>query len=546
MKRQAKGSALACSQGIVLGHVQKLSSYGVLVPERHLDIGQGQHEIARFSLAIQQASAVLQHEYEHIREYPDVAMVLKTHLMLIADQDFQQAVISRIRDELINAEWALQKQIRKLCRTFEAFDDVYLREKGRDIEQVGSRIMRCISGSESGEEVLIESGTILLTDDISPSEVIRLWRMGLAGLLSRQGGSNSHAIIVARGIGLPMLAGVNDVFDLAEEGDAFVLDAEASSWTLCPSASTYSLYAKKCEALAIEQLGLGEFAGRESKSADGYHLPLMVNLEFNDEVDRARSLGAEGIGLFRTEFLLMQSEKPLSESEQFNCYSGVVRGMQGKPVTFRLLDMGGDKISPSMDGVGDLRCGDNPAMGKRGVRLLLDRLDLLSVQLRALVRAAAHGPVYILIPMVTQCEEVTLIRNLVRRCSDELGLESPKVGTMIEVPAAVMIADELAKVSDFFSIGTNDLIQYTLAADRSDEEVSATYTADHPAILKMIQLTVAAAKQAGIPVSICGELAANPLWTETFLRLDMDSLSMSASQLLLVRRQLSLVSHQSV
>lgn len=542
---QQMGKAQASSQGIVIGRVQKLSIDGVLVVERHIQDDQVAHEIARFSLAVQLAVVSLQREYDHIRAYQDVAMILKSHLMMMTDHEFKQQVVHLIEKEHINAEWALNQHIHHLIEKFESFEDSYLRERGHDIEQVGTRILQCFQGNED-QGADLHQQRIVLTDEFFPSEVIRLWRLGVKGLISTQGGQNSHAMIVARGLGLPMLVGVSGLLEAAEDYDLLVLDAQEGAWVLRPNTASRALFERKREALAAEQIGLAEYAERPSLSRDGWPLPIMANIEFADEIDHVNEVGADGVGLFRTEFMFLQQQDKMDESKQLESYRKVIQAMQGKPVTVRLLDIGGDKFEPVPEFFSSVHSGENPAMGKRGVRLLLSYPDLLATQLRALVQASAYGPVNILVPMVTQCEEMIQVREMIQQVCKGISCEEIKLGAMIEVPASVLIADDLAQVSDFFSIGTNDLIQYTLAADRSDEEVSSTFTADHPAIQKMIELTVIAAKKANIPVSVCGELAANTLWTETFLRLGMDAISMSVSKILPIRRQLSLVSQHKL
>jgi phosphotransferase system enzyme I (PtsI) len=338
---------------------------------------------------------------------------------------------------------------------------------------------------------------------------------------------------------MPALVGAGGIFDDIENGDILILDAEQGRWVLNPTDEEMDSYQRFMQAVAVFKDGLQSFANQPSRSKDGHAMALMANVEFPEEVEISDQIGIDGIGLYRTEFLFMEGSKMPDEEAQYSEYLRLVQSMRGKQVTMRLLDIGGDKMGLYRGILGREFGGSNPAMGLRGVRLLLSQPQWLETQIRAMVRASAEGPVKILVPMVTQASEIERVRDMVDACCHIVGVSEVSVGTMIEVPAAVMIAEDLARVSDFFSIGTNDLMQYTLAADRTDEDVADLYEESHPAIQKMIQMTVDAAKDAKIPVAVCGELAAHPQWTEIFLRMGMDSLSMSLNQILTIRRQLS-------
>jgi phosphotransferase system enzyme I (PtsI) len=297
--------------------------------------------------------------------------------------------------------------------------------------------------------------------------------------------------------------------------------------------------------MAVVYGDLRPFADQPSQSLNGHAMKLMGNLEFVEEISLAKDVGVDGVGLFRTEFMFLNADVVPDEEQQYQQYVRVVRGMDGKMVVFRLLDIGGDKPALFEQLSGRRYGGENPAMGLRGVRLLLQWPEVLEMQLAAMLRAAEEGPIQVLIPMVTACEEVERVSEMIEQICMVRGLDANvEVGAMIEVPAAAMIADDLAKCCGMFSVGTNDLIQYTLAADRSDEEVGSLYHSGHPAILSLLKQTVRAAKGAGIPVAVCGELASDPEWTETFLNLGMDALSMSLSNILPIRKHLSKLVYQ--
>jgi phosphotransferase system enzyme I (PtsI) len=360
----------------------------------------------------------------------------------------------------------------------------------------------------------------------------------VAGFVATQGGKDSHAMIIARGVGLTGLAGVHDLFALANDGDALILDAEHNTWVLRPSEQEQADFKAQQQAWQAEQTALQTYASQASTSKDGYHLPLLANIEFVEEVDVANRYGIDGIGLFRTEFLFMQSDTLPSEDEQAAYYQSVAQRALGKPITFRLLDVGADKLAhvQALFGAYD---GENPALGLRGVRMLLRKPDILKTQIRAILRCAAYAPISILVPMVIAVDEMKAVRQVLEEAKQDLGMQDDiALGCMIEVPAAALIAQDLAEVADFFSIGSNDLVQYSLAVDRADEHVGYLYDAAHPAILALMQMAADAAKAQHIPITVCGELAANTAWTQTFLNMRMSALSMTARHVLSVRKQL--------
>jgi len=543
-----RGSSVASSDGIVIGHIQKLAAGRHPIPERAIEHKDIPFELQRLDSALQKALKELDEEQEHLigLRSQEPLLVLEAHRMMLLDPELTLKVRQFIQEKQINAEWALRQQLDLIGSIFDEIENPYLREKKSDVEQVGIRILRQLMGQSLMLELPSSSKPqVLLAEEFTPQDVVTLWRLGIAGIIAEQGGMNSHSIIVARGIGLPALIGSDDILDRAEDGDAIILDAQLNKWILNPTEQDLKQYQDFMAALDQIHAGLERFADKPSVSSNGHSLPIMANLEFKEELPQTLHVGAEGVGLFRTEFAFLQSRDMPSHNTQYQHYSHVIRAMKGAPVTFRLLDIGGDKPALFKQLSGYRYSGANPAMGLRGVRLLLSLPELLKDQLTALINAAEDGPLNILVPMVTCAEEMEQVRDILEACKQELGVTRHiPLGAMIEVPAAVMVADEIATVSDFFSIGTNDLIQYTLAADRSDEDVSPIYRPDHPAIYQFIKMSVKAAKRADIPISVCGELAADPDWTQTFLNLGMDSLSMGLNSILMVRKHLSHLEYQ--
>ena len=551
LRRQ--GHAVASSSGIVIGRVKVLLHGQQPIPERTIHSNSIEREIARLLAAIEAAANAIDVERNHLIDagVRDPLMILDMHRMLITDPELLLKSSSRIRQDCINAEWALRLEMDAIQAVFEQIEDEYLRHRKHDIEHACKRILDHLTGaSEQQEDVANlkkcgDEAVIYVSDDLSVSEVVSLWRHRVAGVITELGGADAHNIIVARGIGLPALVGASGILSDIHDGDQLILDAEQNIWILNPPPHEQTAYAKFKAAISISQKGLEAFAGKPSLSADGHELKLMANIEFPEELDLAEQIGIDGIGLYRSEFLFINESRMPDETRQYEQYAKLIRRMHGKPVTMRLLDVGGDRPWLYSDLAGHEYAGANPAMGLRGLRLLLCNPELLRIHLSAMLRAAEHGPVRILAPMVTTSQEMAQLRDIAAQCKTRLGIsQAVPIGSMIEVPAAAIMADEIASVSDFFSIGTNDLLQYTLAADRNDEEVAHLYQSGSEALKQLIMQTAAAAKKAAIPVSVCGELAADPEWTATFLNLDMEYLSMSASSILGIRRYLSRLTYQ--
>jgi len=548
-----EGHAVASSADIVIGRVRKLLHGHQPVPERAIDHAMIEQEVVRLLEAIDAAVQSIDVERNHLLDtgIRDPLMILDSHRMLIVDPDLLDKSSARIRDDCINAEWALRQELDAIQLMFAQIEDEYLRNRKVDIEHAGRRILDHLMGNPAKSNGTTSSNKnneepmIYVGDDFSVSDVVNMWRRGVAGIITELGGSDAHNIIVARGIGLPALVGATGILSDIEDGDSIILDAEQKMWILNPPQSEQRAYVKLKAAISISKKELEAFAGKPSLSADGHALKLMANIEFPEELDMADQVGIDGIGLYRSEFLFINESSMPDEDYQAGQYAQLVRRMNGKPVIMRLLDVGGDRPWLYSDLAGHDYGGANPAMGLRGIRLLLRNPELLKIQLSAMLRASDEGPVRIMVPMVTHTEEMEQVRDLAEQCRIRLGLTGAiPIGAMIEVPAAALMAKEMAAVSDFFSVGTNDLLQYTLAADRNDEEVAGLYQPGHAAVRQLILLVASAAKKADIPVSVCGELAANPEWTVFFLNLDMEYLSMSSSNILTIRRYLSRQTYQ--
>jgi len=536
------GHAAASSPGIVIGRAQKVLAGRHPIREYTIDLSEADSEILRLRQAVDSSVSQLDEQREQLSQTPskDPVLILDAHRMLLLDPYLTDATAALIRRERINAEWALRRQLDDIEATFDEIKDEYLRSKKFDVEEVGQRVLRNLLGSMANDLKLGGQDTILIGESFSPGEVVQNWQQGLAGFVTEQGGANSHSIIVARGIELPALMGAVDIMKFTREGDTIIIDGNKKIWILNPSEHELNQYQRLAEAMKVARSRLNEYAKVPSVSADGHRLPIMANMEFADELSLAREIGVEGIGMYRTEFFILDCEDPPSEEDQFIYYRKIARGMEEKPVTFRLFDVGGDKPTLFQKLAGHYPLENNPAMGLRGIRFLLHCPEILRAQLRAMVRVAMEKPVSILVPMVANTNEMIQTRIILSECEQELGCGKPTpLGAMIEIPAAALIASELAEVCDFFSIGTNDLIQYTLAADRGNEGIAELYDPGHMAVQHLLEISTRAARQARIPISICGEMAGDPFWTETLMNMGFDSLSMGLSSVLEVRKRLS-------
>ncbi|MDQ6990821.1 MAG: phosphoenolpyruvate--protein phosphotransferase [Mariprofundaceae bacterium] len=541
-KLRMEGHAIASSHGIVIGQIQKVNVGSAKIPEYHLNKEDVEGEKRRLEQAVKAALQELNVEYDYLLnlKQQEPVLILDAHRMLLKDPDLIDYPKSLIQHEYINAEWALKQQINHITATFDSMDDSYLRSKRLDIQQVGERLMRHLLACPLQVNIHLEGKpVVVVTHDVSPANMMTLWRSGVAGIICKQGSLNAHAMIMARGIGIPALMGVDMDLTKVSDGMSIILDAERDYWKLSPTHEEEQLYQRFKDAFDIIRQGFRHFRSKPSLSQDGVCMPLYANIDCHDEVKLALEMGAEAIGLCRTEFIFLNVQKEPTEQEQFQHYLQILQDAKGLTVTFRLLDIGGDKGTLFQVILGHEYEADNPNLGLRGVRLLLQSPAVLEVQLRALLRASEYGHIRILVPMVTQCEEMEQVRHIMLRCCKTLDVSPVPLGCMVEVPAAVMMIDDLAVLADFLAIGSNDLTQYTFAADRADEEVSAYYQEGHPIILSMIERVLRAGNQQGLQVCVCGELAANPDFTQAFLDMGMDALSMSLHSILPVRRHLS-------
>lgn len=492
-------------------------------------------EITRYKDATEKSKVQLAGLYDKaLKEVGESsAAIFEVHQMMLDDLDYQESVINMIQNETVNAEYAVAITGDNFSEMFAAMDDDYMKARAADVKDISNRVISVLQGVGDTEFDSTEP-VILVAEDLAPSETVQLDKSLLLSFVTRFGSTNSHTAILARTMNIPALIGV----DYSEEidGQFGIVDGFEGVLYVNPDEETIAKYKKKQEEEQEKARLLQELKGKPNITKDGKEIKLYANIGGVGDVPSVLQNDAGGIGLFRSEFLYLESETFPSEEDQFNAYRSVAQTMAGKKVIIRTLDIGADKQVDYFN----LAHEDNPAMGYRAIRICLEQPDIFKTQLRALYRASYYGNIAIMFPMIISVDEVKRIKGIVEEVKQELdaqGIEYGEVelGVMIETPAAVWMTEELAEEVDFFSIGTNDLTQYTLAIDRQNPRLDSFYDAHHPAVLRAIQMTVENGHKGGAWVGICGELGADTALTETFLRMGVDELSVSPSRILAVR-----------
>lgn len=492
-------------------------------------------EISRFEAAREKAKEQLQALYEKAKKEVGEtnAMIFEVHQMMLDDLDYVESVTNMISSQKINAEYAVATTGDNFANMFAAMDDEYMKARAADVKDISNRLIMVLSGYEAGA-MTGEEPVILVADDLAPSETVQLDKSRVLSFVTRHGSANSHTAILARTMNIPALIGVDYSDDI--DGKMGIVDGYKGRFLIDPSEEELEEYRKAQEQDREKQRLLQELKGKENVTLDGKKINLYANIGGVGDVASALQNDAGGIGLFRSEFLYLESETYPTEEEQFNAYRTVAENMAGKKVIIRTLDIGADK---QVDYFG-LDKEENPAMGYRAIRICLDRKDIFKTQLRAIYRASYYGTISVMFPMIISVEEVQEAKAVVDEVKAELDAEGipygdVEIGIMIETPAAAMISDLLAKEVDFFSVGTNDLTQYTLAIDRQNPKLDRFYNPHHEAILRMLRMIVENGHAGGCWVGICGELGADTELTETFLQMGVDELSVSPSMILRVR-----------
>ena len=495
-------------------------------------------ELARFEAARNTAKEQLAGLYEKaLKEVGEVnAAIFEVHQMMLDDLDYVESVTNMIQSQEVNAEYAVATTGDTLSEVFASMDDDYMRERAADVKDISNRVIAVLQGNGAGG-LNADEPVILLADDLAPSETVQLDKSKVLSFVTRHGSTNSHTAILARTMNIPALIGIDYPEDA--EGKMGIVDGYEGKLIIDPPVSVLETYQKRKEADEEKKRLLLELKGKENVTIDGTKINLYANIGSVADVASVLANDAGGIGLFRSEFLYLESSDYPTEEEQFAAYRKVAESMAGKKVIIRTLDIGADKQVDYFH----LDKEDNPAMGYRAIRICLDRRDVFKTQLRALYRASYYGTISIMFPMIISVNEVKEIKKVIAEVKAELDEEKipykdVEIGIMIETPAAVMMSEELAQEVDFFSVGTNDLTQYTLAIDRQNPKLDNIYDSHHPAILKMLKMIVDNGHKGGCWVGICGELGADTTLTETFLKMGFDELSVSPSMILKVRQEI--------
>lgn len=532
---------VSVASGIAIGKASLLTN--VLMEVQHYRIKKDEinDETNRLSQAINTVKNDLVNIKKELRKKSsnNFESFIDIHLMMLEDSNFSLNPQQIIEKEQCNAEWAIKSQLDNLLLKFDDIDDTYIKERKLDAAQVAERIIKALLGHQKQIPKTQNSSNILIAHDISPADALQFKKNSYAAFITEHGGTNSHTAILARGLNIPSIVAVKNARKIIKNNDIVIVDGDKGIAIINPNKQILKEYEYKKNQWAIENKKLKKIKNIPSKTLDKQEISLMANIEDLSDVKSVIDCKASGIGLFRTEFLFMNRKQLPGEQEQYETYKSIAKSMKGKTVVIRTLDSGADKTTAA-----DKTQATNPALGLRAIRLCLSQPHLFITQLRAILKASAYGKIRILIPMLSSLGELKQVKLLIKRTKESLVAEKIKfdneilIGGMIEIPAVAINAEAFAAELDFLSIGTNDLIQYTLAIDRTDDSVSHLYNSIHPAILKLISNTINAAKKFNKDVSVCGEMAGDPKLTKLFIGMGLTNFSMHPSSILTVKKRI--------
>lgn len=529
---------IAASKGYAIGKVFLQEHEEIIITDAKVN------DVEAEKVVLQKALDLSKEQLEKIKAKAvesmgaEKAEVFEAHITLLDDPEFTGGMMMEIESSSINAFKAVEGITNTFVMIFESMDDEYMRERAADIKDVSKRIIANLAGKGGDAFGITEENTIVVAEDLTPSDTAQLDRTKVVAFLTNIGGRTSHSAIMARTLEIPAIVGLRDITTSVKTGDSIIVDGIEGICIINPDQSVIDEYIAKRETFIAEQEELKKLIDVKTRTKSGKRIEVCGNIGQPEDVDNVLAYGGDGVGLFRTEFLYMDRDSAPTEDEQYNSYKYVLEKTEGKQVVIRTLDIGGDKTLPYLPLPEEM----NPFLGYRAIRLCLDRKDIFRVQIRALLRASVHGNLAVMFPMISGLEEFQAAKEFVEECKAELTAEgiafsdAIQWGIMVEIPAAAVYADELAKHVDFFSIGTNDLIQYTLAADRMSEKVSYLYNPMHPAVLRLIKMTIDGAHKHGKWVGMCGEMAGDEAAIATLVEYGLDEFSMSATSILSAKK----------
>jgi phosphotransferase system enzyme I (PtsI) len=538
--------AIGASFGIAIGRALVIREEAIEINESKVQ--DSQCELARFNDSLQEAMNQLEKISVDIKEKlgSEKAEIFEAHLMMLQDPEFIGSIQKKIINEKFNAEYSLQTVSEETATIFELMGNEYMAERAADIRDVSKRVLNLLMGIKVASIAEIQEECILIARDLTPSDTAQIDKTKVLAFVTEIGGTTSHTSIIARSLELPAVVGTGSNIHEIKDGDLIIVDGEEGLIIINPDEMTLNNYKAKREEFFEFKNQLLKYASMKSTTLDGKTVELAANIGSVEDLESVLKNGAEAIGLFRTEFLYMSKSALPTEEEQFEAYKSVLEKMSGKPVIIRTLDIGGDKELEYLPMDKEM----NPFLGYRAIRICLDRTDIFITQLRALVRASAYGKLKIMFPMISNLQELRMAKKILEQCKNDLkseGIlfdENLEVGIMIEIPSAALISDVLAKEVDFFSIGTNDLIQYTTAVDRMNEKISYLYDFYHPGVLRLIKTIIDNGHKAGIMVGMCGEMAGDIKLIPVLLGFGLDEFSMSASAVLRARKTVTNSSYE--
>jgi phosphotransferase system enzyme I (PtsI) len=521
---------MGVSSGVAIGRAVCLETRSADVFRIPLEPERVEAEVERFRSAVARAEEEIGRNRSSAAALgEELAAIFDAHALMLGDARFAERIEERIREKQVNAEWVVHRTTEELVQRFQSIEDPTFRERADDVRDVGRYLLRVLQGISHHDFSEVEGDVILIADDLTPSDAVRFGRKGVAGFAVESGGRTSHTSIIARSLNLPLVSGLSGVVKLVTDNDIVVVDGDAGTVILHPTAAEVARHEAAREELRRREALLLATRDLRALTRDGVAVRLQANIDLPEEIDDALRFGAEGVGLYRSEFLYIENSPRIpTEEDHLAIYRRLAEASAPHPAIVRTYDLGGRKIAREVMETEE----ENPVLGMRGIRLTLARPQMFRIQLRALYRAALYGDLWILLPMISTIQEVRRFRAFAAAVVDELQRDGVphrrevKIGAMIEVPSAALIADLLAREVDFFAIGTNDLIQYSLAVDRNNEHVADLYQPFHPAIVRMIRFVAESAEAAGIPVSVCGEMAGDPRAAQLLVGLGVRSLSM--------------------